>query len=98
MTIFTRFDDSGLLVDKLGELQAEIDALSKQQKVLQDEIVLSGLPHIEGDFYRAVIFTHTRESLNGNMVKFFLTPEQFLQCTKVHELTKVRVYAKIRLV
>lgn len=91
-----RTNDLGALVDKLGELKAEIADLCKQERNIKEQLIETRLPNIDGDLFRATISTHERASLDSELVKMFLTPAQLLQCTKISEVTTVRVNARIK--
>lgn len=94
--VATRPNDLGDLVDRLGKLKAKIANLCEEEKAIKDELILTRLPEIEGTLFRATISTHERTSLDSEMVKMFLTPSQLLQCTKVSEVTTLRVNARIK--
>jgi hypothetical protein len=94
--IAKRPNDLGALVDRLGKLKAKISVLCEEEKGIKDELILSRLPEIDGDLFRATISTTERTGLDIEKVKKFLTPAQLLQCTKVSEVTTLRVNAKIK--
>ena len=89
-------NDLGALVDRLGKLKAKISELCDQENEIKDQLIKSRLPEIDGDLFRACISTHERITLNSEKVKKFLTPAQFVQCTKVSEVTQVRVNARVK--
>lgn len=96
--VASRVNDLGALVDQLGKLKAKIAALCEQEKAIKDELVLSRLPNIDGSLFRATISTGERCTLDTELVKTLLTPDQVLQCTKVTEVISVRVNARIKVV
>lgn len=89
-------NDLGALVDKLGELKAQIATLCSEEKAIKEQLIDTRLPSIDGDLFRASISSHERASLDSEMVKMFLTPAQLLQCTKICEVTTVRVNARVK--
>lgn len=92
----TRINDLGSLVDRLGELKAQIATLCNEEKSIKEQLIDTRLPAIDGELFRASISTHERTSLDSELVKMFLTPAQILQCTKVCEVTSVRVNARVK--
>lgn len=51
----------GAIVDKLGELKAQISELTTQEKDLKAVLVDSGETAIEGDLFRATVSRYTQE-------------------------------------
>lgn len=89
-------NDLGALVDKLGELKAQIATLCSEERAIKELLIDTRLPCVDGDLFRASISTHERTSLDSELVKMFLTPAQLLQCSKVCEVTTVRVNARVK--
>ena len=79
-------------VDKLGELNAQIKALSKQADAIKYKLVASGYSEIEGKLFRAVISVRSSSRLDSKMVKAFLSAEQIELASKVSESVAVSLY------
>lgn len=89
-------NDLGALVDRLGELKAVISSLCAEEKAIKDQLLDTRLPSIDGTIFRASMSTFERTTLDSELVKTFLTPAQVLKCTKVCEVTTVRVSARVK--
>lgn len=89
-------NDLGELVDRLGELKAQISALCMEEREIKEQLIDTRLPSVDGSLFRASISTHERTSLDSELVKMFLTPAQLIQCSKVCEVTTVRVNARVK--
>lgn len=94
MSAVAKLSDRALAVnvDKLGELNAQIRALSKQADAIKDKLIASGYGEIEGKAYRAVISARSSVRLDSKIAKAFLSPEQIELASKVSESVSVSLY------
>ena len=89
-------NDLRSIVDELGTLKASIAELTERERVLKAAISASGYAEIDGTLYRATVSLSERATLDGDAVRAILSPEDVRRCTKVTEVTTVRVSARRR--
>jgi hypothetical protein len=84
------------IVDELGALKASIAELTERERVLKNAIAASGYAEIDGLLYRATVSLTERATLDTEAVRALLSQEELRQCTKISEVTTVRVSARKR--
>lgn len=80
------------MVDQLGELNAQISALTKKADALKATLKSTKLDEIEGSRFRAVISTKTTARLSTEKVRQILTPMQVDLCTVDSTSTSISLY------
>lgn len=84
------------IVDELGQLKAAIAELTEKEKELKTIIAASGYAELDGDLFRATVSLSERTTLESDKVRALLSPAQIAACSKVTEVTTVRVAARKR--
>lgn len=84
------------VVDELGALKAAIAELDAKEKELKTILAASGYAEVNGELFRATVSLSERTTLDPEKVKALLTKDQVLACSKVTEVTAVRVTARKR--
>lgn len=88
--------DYAAIVDQLGDLKARIAALTEEERVLKKAIADSGYAELDGNLFRATVSLSERGTLDAEKVREILSEDQVRHCTKVTEITTVRVVARKR--
>ena len=82
---------SNTLADQIGQLDAQIKALTEQLDVLKAQAKASGLDEIEGRIFTVSIGTSIRASLDTTKVKKELGQQWYDDHCKLAEITTVRI-------
>ncbi len=84
------------LADQLGNLQAEIEAMQKQERELKDSLIDEGLGTYEGDLYDATVYESDRKTVAWKRVaeKLGATAQMIAGNTKRSVTTSVKCTAK----
>ena len=84
------------LADQLGNLQAEIEAMQKQERELKDSLIDEGLGTYEGDLYDATVYESDRKTVAWKRVaeKLGATAQMIAGNTKRSITTSVKCTAK----
>lgn len=84
------------IVDELGTLKAAIAELTEKEKELKTIVAASGYAEFDGDLFRATVSLSERVTLDSEKVRALLSPSQIAACSRVTEVTAVRVSARKR--
>ena len=79
-------------VDRLGHLNAQIAALTRQAEEIKDALKESGETEVIGRTFRAVVTETTQITLDTKMVKAILTPAQVDACSVASHCQRVSLY------
>jgi hypothetical protein len=82
---------SNTLADQIGQLDAQIKALTEQLETLKAQAKASGLDEIEGRIFTVSIGTSIRASLDTTKVKKELGQQWYDDHCKLAEITTVRI-------
>jgi hypothetical protein len=82
---------SNTLADQIGQLDAQIKALTEQLETLKAPAKASGLDEIEGRIFTVSIGTSIRASLDTTKVKKELGQQWYDDHCKLAEITTVRI-------
>jgi regulator of replication initiation timing len=82
---------SNTLADQIGQLDAQIKALTEQLDALKAQAKASGLDEIEGRIFTVSIGTSIRASLDTTKVKKELGQQWYDDHCKLAEITTVRI-------
>ena len=95
-------DEAGQhVVDQFGHIKAQIADLEQQEKVLRAQILELGQKEVEGDLFRAVVSTSSRDGRDAafkakieELIEAHLSPQYIRAHTTSTEITTVRVSAR----
>ena len=79
-------------VDKLGALNAQIAALTKQADAIKADLKAIGVGEYYGKTFKAVVTNRDASRLDAAKVKALLSPAQIVACTSVSKSTSVSLY------
>ena len=82
------------LIDRLGDLKAQIADLQIEEKKLRDEIIALGVGAHDGDLFRASVSISERETLDMAAVREKLSPQFIRTHTNVTTVTTVKLVAR----
>lgn len=82
---------SNTLADQIGQLDAQIKALTEQLEALKEQAKASGLNEIEGRIFKVSIGKSIRSSLDTKAVKEELGQKWYDDHCKLAEVTTIRV-------
>jgi len=82
---------SNTLADQIGQLDAQIKALTEQLETLKAQAKASGLDEIEGRIFTVSIGTSIRASLDTTKLKKELGQQWYDDHCKLAEITTVRI-------
>ena len=82
---------SNTLADQIGQLDAQIKALTEQLEALKEQAKASGLDEIEGRVFKVSIGKSIRSSLDTTSVKKELGQKWYDDHCKLAEVTTVRI-------
>ena len=82
---------SNTLADQIGQLDAQIKALTEQLDALKEQAKASGLDEIEGRIFKVSIGKSIRASLDSKAVKEELGQQWYDDHCKLAEVTTIRV-------
>jgi len=82
---------SNTLADQIGQLDAQIKALTEQLDALKAQAKASGLDEIEGRIFTVSIGTSIRASLDTTKLKKELGQQWYDDHCKLAEVTTVRI-------
>ena len=82
---------SNTLADQIGQLDAQIKALSEQLDALKEQAKASGLDEIEGRIFKVSIGKSIRSSLDTKAVKDELGQQWYDDHCKLAEVTTIRI-------
>ena len=84
------------IVDELGTLKAAIAELTEKEKELKTIVAASGYAELDGELFRATVSLSERVTLDSEKVRALLSPSQIAACSRVTEVTSVRVASRKR--
>jgi hypothetical protein len=84
------------VVDELGALKAAIAELTEKEKELKTIIAASGYAELNGELFRATVSLSERVTLDSEKVRALLSEPQIAACSRVTEVTSVRVASRKR--
>lgn len=79
-------------VDQLGQINAQISALTAQANKIKKAIKESGYDEVAGHLFRAVITTKTTARLDTALVRKILSPVEIDECTVESTTTSISLY------
>lgn len=82
---------SNTLADQIGQLDAQIKALTEQLDALKEQAKASGLDEIEGRIFKVSIGKSIRASLDTASIKKELGQQWYDDRCKLAEVTTIRV-------
>ena len=82
------------IADQIGQLDAEIKALTKKLNALKDEAKASGVEEIEGRLFVVTISTDIKATLETAKVREELGQKWYDDHCKLQEVTTLRVKAR----
>ena len=82
---------SNTLADQIGQLDAEIKALTEQLDALKEQAKASGLDEIEGRIFKVSIGKSIRASLDTASLKKELGQQWYDDRCKLAEVTTIRI-------
>ena len=82
---------SNTLADQIGQLDAQIKALTEQLDALKEQAKASGLDEIEGRIFKVSIGKSIRTSLDTASIKKELGQQWYDDRCKLAEVTTIRV-------
>jgi len=89
------------VVDRLGNIKAQIAELEEAEKLARDEIVALGLKEVEGDMFRATVSTAERAGRDAafkakieELIEEHLSAQYVRAHTTSTPVTSVRVAAR----
>lgn len=85
---------SNTLADQIGQLDAQIKAMTKQLNALKDQAKASGLDMIEGQVFVVTISTDIKATLETDKVRKELGQQWYDDHCKLQEVTTLRVKAR----
>lgn len=92
MTDWTTFAPSA--VDKLGMLKAQIADLQAQAEAIKNLIIGEGAGEYDGAIFRATVSKVSRDTINADLARKYLTEKQLAKITKTNSTYAVRVTAR----
>ena len=84
------------IVDELGTLKAAIAELTEKEKELKTIVAASGYAELDGELFRATVSLSERVTLDSEKVRALLSEPQIAACSRVTEVTSVRVASRKR--
>ena len=82
---------SNTLADQIGQLDAQIKALTEQLDALKEQAKASGLDEIEGRIFKVSIGKSIRSSLDTASIKKELGQQWYDDRCKLAEVTTIRI-------
>lgn len=82
---------SNTLADQIGQLDAQIKALTEQLDALKEQAKASGLDEIEGRIFKVSIGKSIRASLDTASIKKELGQQWYDDRCKLAEVTTIRI-------
>lgn len=83
------------LVDRLGDVKAEIADLEKKEKELRDEFVSLGLDSADGSLFHATVSRYDRVTTDWKALKEEYHPPKFLEMVEKHSRSTPAVTVKV---
>lgn len=84
------------LAEEYAVVKAQSDELTAKLNKLRKSILETGCSELVGEHYTVTVDLSERRTLDGSEVKKLLTSEQIERCTKVSEVTTLRVKASAK--
>lgn len=86
--------NASTIADQIGQLDAEIEALTKKLNALKDEAKASGMEQIEGRLFVITISTDIKATLETAKLREELGQKWYDDHCKLSEVTTLRVKAR----
>jgi len=82
------------LIDRLGMLRAQAADLAKQMDAIKTELIAGGVAVHEGALFRASVALSSRNFIDADLARKYLTEKQLAKITKTNSTYAVRVTAR----